>query len=92
MLELENGQAYETTGASTFLPNMMSDLLDNEIESTQTDILHAVGREVAADLTFFTGKSLVTHSHYCLLASSIVRVDWLTTTSKASAHASTVRS
>ena len=38
MLELENGQAYETTGASTFLPNMMSDLLDNEIESTQTDI------------------------------------------------------
>ena len=33
MLELENGQAYETTGASTFLPNMMSDLLDNEIES-----------------------------------------------------------
>ena len=51
MLELENGQAYETTGASTFLPNMMSDLLDNEIESTQTDILHAVGREVAADLT-----------------------------------------
>ena len=53
MLELENGQAYETTGASTFLPNMMSDLLDNEIESTQTDILHAVGREVAADLIFY---------------------------------------
>ena len=40
----------------------------------------------------WVGPQMLMSCRYCLLASSMVRVDWLTTTRKASAHASTVSS
>ena len=44
-------------------------------------------------LSVRTQQTIITPGNsYCRPASPIVRVDWLTTTSKASAHASTVRS